>query len=68
MKLLQKIQSWPPEKKKKAVIWATALVMVVIIIVWLSFFNIVSVKSESTSSFLGNLKQSFNELIKSAKK
>jgi uncharacterized membrane protein YvbJ len=60
---LETIQSWPPEKKKKATIWVAALAMAAIIIVWLFFFNNLLGNAGATVSFWKNSVGKVKEII-----
>jgi len=62
-KFLDKIQSWPSGKKKKAVAWGAILAMVVIIMIWLTFFNNLPANAGSGASFWGNAIGKAKEII-----
>lgn len=65
--LLEKIRNWPPEKKKKAMIWTTALIMVAVIAIWLVFFNNFSSRGSSDGTIWQNAIQKFKDIIGSYK-
>lgn len=60
---LEKMRSWPPEKKKKVSIIATIPIMIAVIAAWLLFFNNFSVKNSNDMSNWQNTVTKFKEII-----